>query len=297
MKNKLIIILSALVLGLSGYMLYDSLNNEMSQAEIQTQFTDLKADYEFIQKDLEVAVNDVNFSNKEVLVQKKRIEQLMNKNHITQDELLEAKNIMRNISQTFIKNYKSKITVLKVDNTNLLAEKDKIVKEVTVLKDKVTDLDAKIINEKKLSAKKDELISYASKLSLSNFVLRSFKVRSSGKEVETDKASKIDRIKVSFDINENLLANSGEKKIYMVIKKPTGETVTFTNRNSGVFNYNKKKILFSDSSTFNYDKDKMQSLEFVWDSEDFNRGDYVMEIYEQNKQDAILIGKVTKSLQ
>ena len=297
MKNKLIIILSALVLGLSGYMLYDSLNNEMSQAEIQTQFTDLKSDYEFIQRDLEVAVNDVNFSNKEVLVQKKRIEQLMSKNHITQNELLEAKKIMRNISQIFIKNYKSKITVLKVDNTNLVAEKEKIVKEVTVLKEKVNDLDEKILNEKKLSAKKDELLNYASKLSLSNFVLRSFKVRSNGKEVETDKASKIDRIKVSFDINENLLANSGEKKIYMVIKKPTGETVTFSNKNSGVFNYNKKKILFSDSSVFNYDKDKMQSLEFVWDSEDFNRGDYVMEIYEQNKQDAIMIGKVTKSLQ
>lgn len=179
----------------------------------------------------------------------------------------------------------------------MVEEKEKVSTEINKLKTDISNLDAKYNKEKISSQKKDELLSYASKLSLSNFVLRSFKVRSNGKEVETDKASKIDRIKVSFDINENLLANSGEKKIYMVIKKPTGETVTFTNRNSGVFTYNNKKTLFSDSSTFNYDKDKMQTLEFVWDSEDFSRGDYVMEIYEQNKQDALLIGKVTKSLQ
>ena len=79
MKSKLIVVLSALVLCLSGFMLYDSLNNELSQAEIQEQFSDLKSDYEFIQKDLEVAVNDVNFSNKEIIAQKKRIETLLKK--------------------------------------------------------------------------------------------------------------------------------------------------------------------------------------------------------------------------
>ena len=72
-----------------------------------------------------------------------------------------------------------------------------------MLKDKVTELDRKMKVRKIISKKKDELINYASKLSLSNFMLRSFKVRNSGKEVETDKASRIDHIKFSFDINDN----------------------------------------------------------------------------------------------
>ena len=37
MKSKLIVVLSALVLSLSGFMLYDSLNKELSQTEIQEQ--------------------------------------------------------------------------------------------------------------------------------------------------------------------------------------------------------------------------------------------------------------------
>ena len=44
MKTKLLVTLSALVLVLSSYLLYNSLNNEMSEAEIETQFIDLKSD-------------------------------------------------------------------------------------------------------------------------------------------------------------------------------------------------------------------------------------------------------------
>ena len=165
MKSKLIVVLSALVLSLSGFMLYDSLNNELSQAEIQEQFSDLKSDYEFIQKDLEVAVNDVNFSNKEIIAQKKRIETLLKKNNISQEELMEAKRIMRNISQTFIKNYQNKVIILNNQVTTLDTEKqklkeenEKVTTEVVVLKDKVSELDRKIESEKIISKKKDELI-------------------------------------------------------------------------------------------------------------------------------------------
>ena len=296
MKTKLLVTLSALVLVLSSYLLYNSLNNEMSEAEIETQFIDLKSDYEFIQKDLEIAVKDVNFDNKEILAQKNRIESLMKKNKLSQEELTEAKEIMRTISKTFLKNYKQRVVVLEGEKLKLLDEKDKIVIEVSKLKDKIDELDKTVIKEKIVSQKKDQLINYASKLTLSNFLLKSFKVRNSGKEIETDRASRIDRIKVSFDINENIFAESGEKQIYMVIKKPTGETVTFSNKPSGVFNYRKKKILYSDKIVFNYTKGQEQSLEFVWDNEEFKRGDYVMEVYEQTKQGVMPIGKVTKTL-
>ena len=304
MKSKLIVVLSALVLSLSGFLLYDSLNKELSQAEIQEQFSDLKSDYEFIQKDLEVAVNDVNFSNKEIIAQKKRIETLLKKNNISQEELMEAKRIMRNISQTFIKNYQNKVIILNNQVTTLDTEKQKLKEEnekvnteVVVLKDKVSELDRKIESEKIISKKKDELINYASKLSLSNFMLRSFKVRNSGKEVETDKASRIDRIKFSFDINENILSKDGQKVLYMLIKKPSGEIATFSNKTSGVFNYNNRKMLYSDKTTLNYQKGQDQKLEFVWDNEDFSRGDYIMEVYEQMPNNTVMIGKVTKTLE
>lgn len=297
MKTKIIGLLSAIVLGLSGYLLYDSLNTEMSEAEIQTQFADLKADYQYIKEDLEFAVKDLNFNNKEIISQKQKIEKLVSKNNLTQEELVEAKKIMSTLSKTILKNFKEKVIVLEDEKLKLLNEKDKIVIEVTKLKDQVEDLDHRIIREKKISEKKDQLITYASKLTLSNFKLSSFKVRSSGKEVQTDKASRIDRIKVSFDVNENILAPPGAKNLYMVIKKPTGETVTFTNKPSGVFMLGNKKITYSDKIDFNYEKGKEQSLEFVWDNEEFTRGDYMMEVYEKTPTGIVMIGKVTKNLE
>ena len=44
MKTKIIVLLSVCILGLSGYMLYDSLNTEMSEPEVKTQFTELKSE-------------------------------------------------------------------------------------------------------------------------------------------------------------------------------------------------------------------------------------------------------------
>ena len=297
MKTKIIVLLSVCILGLSGYMLYDSLNKEMSETEVKTQFTDLKSEYHYIQKDLELAVSDIHFNSKEIVAQKQKIEKLINKNNVTQEELMEAKKIMGTLSKTILKNYKEKVIFLEDEKVKLLSEKDKIVIEISKLQDKVNDLDEKIIKEKKISERKDQLITYASKLSLSNFKLNSFKVRSSGKEIQTDKAYRIDRIKVNFDINENILAPSGQKILFMVIKNPKSETVTFSNRPSGVFFVNNKKNIFSDKVEINYTNGKEQTLEFVWDNEDFSRGDYVMEVYEKTKQGAFLIGKVTKTLE
>ena len=93
------------------------------------------------------------------------------------------------------------------------------------------------------------------------------------------------------------MAKSGQKLIYMLIKKPSGEIVTFSNRASGTFNFNNRKILYSDKTTFNYEKGQSPKLEFVWDNEDFSRGDYIMEVYEQMPTNTVLIGKVTKTLE
>ena len=71
---------------------------------------------------------------------------------------------MRTISRTFLKNYKERVILLEGEKVKLLDEKDKIVIEVSKLKNQVNDLDNKIVKEKIVSQKKDQLITYASKL-------------------------------------------------------------------------------------------------------------------------------------
>lgn len=303
MKTKIIIVLSVLVIGLSGILLYESLNTEMSEIEIRQQFSHLKDEYKQIEKDLDMAINDLEINNQEIIAQKEKIGRLIRKNNITEEELNQAKKMMKNLSEVVLKSYKSKVRNLEDKEGGLVKEKESLAQQILKIQKKVEEINDRYNKEKRSSKmkehiirEKEEQINYASRLILSNFILNGFKVRNSGKEIQTDKASRIDRIKVSFDIVPNKLVESGVKKIYTIIKKPSGEIVTFVNQDTGEFIFENKRMKYSDELKFFYTSGEEKTLEFTWDNEDFERGDYVMEVYEKTKNEIVLIGKAIKSL-
>lgn len=303
MKTKIIILLSVLVIGLSGILLYESLNTEMSEIEIRQQFSHLKDEYKQIEKDLDMAINDLEINNQEIIAQKEKIGRLIRKNNITEEELNQAKKMMKNLSEVVLKSYKNKVKVLEEQEGGLVREKESLAQQILKIQKKVEEINERYNKEKRSSKmkehiirEKEEQINYASRLILSNFILNGFKVRNSGKEIQTDKASRIDRIKVSFDIVPNKLVESGIKKIYTIIKKPSGEIVTFVNQDTGEFIFENKRMKYSDELKFSYTSGEEKTLEFTWDNEDFERGDYVMEVYEKTKNEIVLIGKAIKSL-
>ena len=303
MKTKIIIVLSVLVIGLSGILLYESLNTEMSEIEIRQQFSHLKDEYKQIEKDLDMAINDLEINNQEIIAQKEKIGRLIRKNNITEEELNQAKKMMKNLSEVVLKSYKSKVRNLEEKEGGLVKERESLAQQILKIQKKVEEINDRYNKEKRSSKmkehiirEKEEQINYASRLILSNFILNGFKVRNSGKEIQTDKASRIDRIKVSFDIVPNKLVESGIKKIYTIIKKPSGDIVTFVNQDTGEFIFENKRMKYSDELKFFYTSGEEKTLEFTWDNEDFERGDYVMEVYEKTKNEIVLIGKAIKSL-
>ena len=303
MKTKIIIVLSVLVIGLSGILLYESLNTEMSEIEIRQQFSHLKDEYKQIEKDLDMAINDLEINNQEIIAQKEKIGRLIRKNNITEEELNQAKKMMKNLSEVVLKSYKSKVRNLEDKEGGLVKEKESLAQQILKIQKKVEEINDRYNKEKRSSKmkehiirEKEEQINYASRLILSNFILNGFKVRNSGKEIQTDKASRIDRIKVSFDIVPNKLVESGVKKIYTIIKKPSGEIVTFVNQDTGEFIFENKRMKYSNELKFSYTSGEEKTLEFTWDNEDFERGDCVMEVYEKTKNEIVLIGKAIKSL-
>ena len=303
MKTKIIIVLSVLVIGLSGILLYESLNTKMSEIEIRQQFSHLKDEYKQIEKDLDMAINDLEINNQEIIAQKEKIGRLIRKNNITEEELNQAKKMMKNLSEVVLKSYKSKVRNLEEKEGGLVKEKESLAQQILKIQKKVEEINDRYNKEKRSSKmkehiirEKEEQINYASRLILSNFILNGFKVRNSGKEIQTDKASRIDRIKVSFDIVPNKLVESGVKKIYTIIKKPSGDIVTFVNQDTGEFIFENKRMKYSDELKFSYTSGEEKTLEFTWDNEDFERGDYVMEVYEKTKNEIVLIGKAIKSL-
>jgi hypothetical protein len=303
MKNITIIILSLLVLGLSGFLIYDSATEGMSRAEAQKQLMNLKSDYKYIQRDLEYSIKKLNINSELIATQQQKIESLLRKNEITEAELNEAKNLMQEISIQILNEYAKRVEHLEQDKKHLEDESIAFDQKILSLTKKIDQLEIikrsinkKYIAEKVESDKKTTLLSYAASLSLSNFNLKSVKVRSSGREVETTKASRIDKIRVSFDINENLLASSGKKILYIVVYRPDGSIATFDNVATGEFSVNGEKKQYSDKRVVDYVKNKINSVEFEWNSEDFVRGEYRIDVYENIDVRFMKIGGATKEL-
>lgn len=304
MKNKIIISLSALVVGLSAYLFYDSTNGDMSEAEIKTEFMNLKSDYELLQVDLENSMKDLAISNNTILMQKSQIETLLKKSAISEEELLVAKQLMSEISQNVLKEYNKRIEHLQKDKAalNLQTEKDaekqkSLLAQIKTLENDKKNLNQQIEREKLNSLKKDNLIKYASKLSISNFILKGVKIRRNGKEVQTDKASRIDKLEVSFDINENLLAETGEKELYLVVYLPDKTLATFSNKASGTFLLNGEQKVYSEKLMINYINGTNVTVTTQWENDDFQRGNYVLEVYEKTPSGIKNIGKATKALE
>lgn len=109
-----------------------------------------------------------------------------------------------------MKGMMKEIEVLKKDNAILTTQRDSTVMVLG---------EAKKYNEV-LVGQNEELaktVEVASKLSVLNLKTSAYKLRSSGKQIETDKASRADILKISFTIAENKVAKSGDKTYYVQV--------------------------------------------------------------------------------
>ena len=120
--------------------------------------------------------------------------------------------------------FKKQYLALESKMKGLVAENETLKKDNTVLKvqrdSTIVVLDESKKTNKELNGKNEDLtktVEKGSKLAIVNLKTAAFIVRSSGKEIETDKASRADVLKVSFTIAENSIAKSGDRKFYVQV--------------------------------------------------------------------------------
>jgi cell division protein FtsB len=120
--------------------------------------------------------------------------------------------------------FKKQYLALESKMKGLVAENETLKKDNTVLKvqrdSTIVVLDESKKTNKELNGKNEDLtktVEKGSKLAIVNLKTAAFIVRSSGKEIATDKASRADVLKVSFTIAENSIAKSGDRKFYVQV--------------------------------------------------------------------------------
>jgi hypothetical protein len=287
-NNNFVYLLITIILLLLGYLVYDSIANDgLSQEEIVAEMNDLRAEYDYIQGELNKRNDNLQEKNQAIVKIQSELKSIFEKKNITEEELKKAKQLIKELSRIAIENYKEKIVSLEIQNQEFVIKNNE--QDKTII-----DLKSKLNKEVSVSQKKDQLLVYASNLMASNFILKSFKVRDNGKEIATEKGSRVDRIKVSFDIPENKIAKSGKTILYVRILMSDGKLAVLEGKSGLTFiDENKKTIDCSEIINFNYTQGKEQKIEFNWDNKDgFESGDYTFEVFQNGR----LIGKASKYL-
>lgn len=286
-KNILVGVLVIALLATWGYIIYD--NNRKSQEKdvLTAQVVKSDSDKNELQKELNDAAlrldalktsnaqadSLIQTKNKDIDDLKNKIQSILNDKNATEAQLNEARRLIAQLKGN-IDTYASEIESLKLQNTQL-TEQNAVV---TSQRDSVIQ---NLDSTKQVIQQKEQIIDVGSTLHASNFKIVGIQEKGSGREKETSKAKKVDKLKISFDLDENRITQSGLKDIYIAITAPDGKPVTVDALGSGRFvTRDGVEHPFTKKVTVNYVQGEKQPVTVEWSqNSDFQTGHYKIEIY------------------
>lgn len=181
--------------------------------------------------------------------------------------------------------FKTKMNLLQNKMKALMAENEGLKNQNVVLKTQ-RDSTAVVLDESKkynqtLVGQNDELakvVEKGAKLTVLNIQSSAYKVRSSGKEVETDKARRTNMLKISFTIAGNEIAQSGDKTYYVQVIDSKNNVLG--EKKSA--NFDGKDLTYSFTSTVKYENKTVQVSENL-PGKDFEKGTYYVNVFDKGE--------------
>lgn len=234
---------------------------------IQNDLAALKKDYEGLQTTNKAIQADIDLKIA-------RIAELMEeaKKH-KGDAYIIAK--LRKETETLreiMKHYVYTIDSLNTLNQTLVAEKKTVLKQLSAEKEKQD-----VLNQEKEELK--NTIAKGSILTCFNVTAKGVYFKKGGKkEVESNKARKAKKIKVSFSLGENKIAKAGEKSVYVRIVTPDGKEMAKSYDDSYKFVFNKSNGYYAGKETLNYANVEISGVTYCEGQGEMVPGNYIIEI-------------------
>jgi myosin heavy subunit len=211
--------------------------------------------------------------NEEVEELKSKIKAILSDKNASKAKLAEANQLIAELNKR-MNTYQDQITALKQENVQLTEDK----KQLTEEKNEVTkEKEALTENKKEL----EKTVEVGSVLHASGIKMEAINIKKNllgkEKEVETGKAKKVDVIKISFDLDDNRISESGEKIVYICVYGPDGRVAG----NSSFKLVDGSEKNFTASKTIPYKKgEKVYGVSTEWKPNNgFDKGNYKVEIY------------------
>jgi hypothetical protein len=204
------------------------------------------------------------------------------KGKLTVAELAKAQEDVKQL-RYFVTKYTADIDELKKQNVSLTTERDTLKTNLVTAAKKDSDLTKR---NKDLDVK----VKVASALKVATVDIVAYKVRGSGKEVDTKRSGPAKKIKINFTVASNAVAEKSMHDIYVRVIDPTGNLITGTD--SGTFNADGQDLQFTYKTAIEF-KDDGSGYTIDWNNPvAFQKGSYTVLLYA----DGYTMGKTSFSL-
>ena len=297
-RNLLIGILAAALLGTWGYLLWDKNKSgeQLQVAQVQSEsYMSQRDSLKMMYDDAEMRLDSITGANnnlqgeksalqKEIDAKKAEIRSILNKRNATEAELKRARTLIAELNDK-IAGLEAEVSRLTGENQELTANNTQLTSEKQVLEQ----------NLQTSTQEKDALaqtVDVGSTFSASNIQITPVNEKKSGKEKTTTTAKKVDKLVVSFDV-ENRIAKSGPADMYIMVTAPSGQVVSDAALGSGTLTTRTDgDKAFTTKVPVEYEQGTRKAIQFPIRQADFERGDYKIEIYHNGFK----IGEAVRTL-
>jgi len=280
-------VLIAALLGTWGYVIWDKNQSKEQVAQLQTQVISADSAKNSVQIAYEAAVfrldsisgaynqlsGKMTEKESEVNKLKSEIRSILSKRNVTQAELNKAKGLIAELN--------GKIASMEEEIARLTEENQTLTTANAQLGQEKAQLQQDVATVTQVKTELEQKVDVGSTLNASNFRMTAVNEKSNGKEVETAKAKKVDKLRISFDV-ENRLATSGTKELFVVVSGPDGKVVTESALGSGYFTTREEgEKTYTNKVTVEYEQGQRKNVSFdLKQTDKYQPGEYKVDIYQ-----------------
>ena len=274
--KAIIMVLSLLLLGSLFYIFKLTTDTKTLQTEVastKTEKENVLKDLQELKATYDAAIAENTSMSDELIAEREKVVGLM-------AQLEKSKGDAASMAK-----YKQQFLALQTKMNTLMQEVEVLKKENKTLttnldSTKVVLADSKNYNQV-LVGQNEELsktVEKGSKLSVLNLKTGSYKLKSSGKQIETDKASRVDILKISFTIAENSIAKSGDKTYYVQVIDSKSNVLG----DKATMNFGSQSLTYSFTTTVKYENKTVQVSQDL-PGKNFEKGTYFVNVFDKSE--------------
>ncbi|HEX8332382.1 MAG TPA: hypothetical protein VF622_07145 [Segetibacter sp.] len=291
------------LLGTWGYIIWDKSKSTETITHLQSEYSNVDSSRNAIQQEYNDALSRLDSATgnntqlqgalaerkADIDKLKKQISSITNNRNATAAELSRARGLINQMNMKIddmyveIQRLRGENQTLTTSNQRLNVEKQQLSTEKTQLEENLTTTETA----------RREVEEVASTLHASNLNIVPINVKNSGKEKETTTAKRVDVLRISFNLDENRIAPTGSKELYVAVTAPDGRPVTMAS-GSGTFDTREEgSKTYTNKVNVPYEQGKRAAVSFDWKQEGrYQLGAYKIEVYHNGYK----IGEATRSL-